>query len=58
MLFTEILVINACELSKYTKVEIIEREKKEILELDSSVCQSNDITNDENDDENSSAIIN
>ena len=58
LLFTEILVINACELSKYTKVEIIEREKKEILELDSSVCQSNDITNDENDDENSSAIIN
>ena len=58
LLFTEILVINACELSKYTKVEIIEREKKEILELDSSVCQSNDITKDENDDENSSAIIN
>ena len=58
LLFTEILVINACELSKYTKVEIIEREKKEILELDSSVCQSNDITNDENDDENNSAIIN
>ena len=58
LLFNEILVINACELNKYTKAEIIEREKKEILELDSSVCHSNDITNDENDDENSSAIIN
>ena len=56
LLFNEIIIINACELNKHTKAEIIEREKKEILELDSSIVQNNDITKDNNDDEDSAIL--
>ena len=53
LLFNEIIIINACELNKYTKAEILEREKKEILQIESSIGQSNDITKDDNDGEDS-----